>query len=559
MTTLLDWSQVNKKILDFQTSMDLEKNSDAFIYYCLNRILKVDPDEITSCITDGRFDRGIDAVFIESTADRKIIHLFQMKCLQEFKPTTRNFPSEETNKILSFLDGLLKKSEEMEGTCNSLLYSKVKAIWDVLEQEPHDIHIHLCTNAQKLEEKHRDDFLSALKTRSEYIVLNEYDLAALSSIESGSKRKERTLNVTLFEENNFERSDGAMRGLIGTIRAQELIKFLTDDTCPGKIDESLFEENIRLYLGEKNEINSKIYASALSKSSVEFWYLNNGITIVCDSYKYLTGQHNAPVAIKNPQIVNGGQTSFSLFEAYSRDFKKLEKVKVLVKIIETDDSQFRGRIAEATNSQTMIRSRDLRSNDNVQITLEDTLKDFGYYYERKSSQHSDKPHSQRIDARKAGQIMFSYYHREPDKAKSASEKIFGEYYELIFDPHSINAEKLLSCHKLYQDLEQRKNLVVQSMKTKMKSQYDEAWIVEGIFYALYIVSVLCERDGINLDDYNQARTKIDEAIQIVGAYAKSHKRVSAYRMFRSSGTKEALRIFSPAKQIELPFDDASAA
>lgn len=482
-----------------------------------------------------------------------------MKCQEEFKPTARNFPSEETNKILSFLDALLRKSEELKDTCNDLLYSKVMAIWDVLDQEPHDIHIHLCTNAQKLEKKHKEAFVTALKSRSEHIVLNEYDLAALSSIELGSKKKERTLNLKLFEENNFERSDGAMRGLIGTVKAQELISLLTDDTCPGKIDESLFEENIRLYLGEKNEINSKIYASALSQNAAEFWYLNNGITIVCDSYRYITSQSNAPVSIKNPQIVNGGQTSFSLFEAYNKDFKKLDKVKVLVKIIETDDSEFRSCIAEATNSQTMIRSRDLRSNDSVQLRLEDAMKDHGFYYERKNNQYSDKPHSQRIDARKAGQILFSYYHKEPDKAKSASERIFGEYYDLIFDAHSVTPEKLLSCHRLYQDLEYRKSLVVQSMKNKMKSQYDEAWIVEGIFHALYMVGVLCERDGILLEDYEQAKTKIDEAIQVVGAYSKLHKRVSAYRMFRSAGTKDSLRTFSPAKQIEFSFDEADAA
>jgi hypothetical protein len=555
----LEWSQVNKKILDFQTSADLKETSEAFIYYSLNRILGIDINEITSCITDGQFDRGIDAIFIESSENRKIIHLFQMKCYENFKPTARNFPSNETSKILSFLDDLLQASDNMESTCNSLLYSKVKTIWDLLAQEPYDIHIHFCTNAQNLEETHRDSFLSTLRSRSQYIVLKEYDLNTMSAIEVGSRKKERTLSIKLFEENNFERSDGAMRGLIGSIKAQELIKFLTDDTVPGKIDETLFEENIRLYLGEKNEVNYKIYKSALSQNSAEFWYLNNGITIVCDSYKYITNLSNAPVSIKNPQIVNGGQTSFSLFEAYSKNFKQLEKVKVLVKIIETDDAQFRARIAEATNSQTVIRSRDLRSNDTVQITLEDALKDHGYFYERKNDQYADKTQLQRIDARKAGQIMFSYYHKEPDKAKSASEKIFGEYYDLIFDPHSINPEKLLACYKLYQDLETRKNIVVQSMKTKLKSQYEEAWIVEGIFHTLYMVGVLCERDGVNLEDYNLASTKINEAIEVVGAYAKSQKSVSAYRMFRSSKTKDALRTFTPAEQIELSFDKVDAA
>ncbi len=558
MITLLDWGQVNQKVSNFRETMALKSRSDAFIYYCLNHILKIDLDDITSCVTDGKFDRGIDAVFIESSVDKKIIHFFQMKCRDEFKPTVRNFPSEEINKILSFLDDLLKKSEKMEGTCNPLLFSKVKAIWDLLYQEPYDVHIHLCTNAQKLAENFRKPFVEALAKRGDLISLFEHDLAVFSLLELGSRKKERTLSIKLFEEQNFERTDGSMRGLIGTVKAQELITFLTDESSPSKIDKFLFEENIRLYLGEKNEINSKIYNSALSSNAAEFWYLNNGITIVCDSYRYLTSQTNAPVFIKNPQIVNGGQTSFSLFEAYNRDFKKLEKVKVLVKIIETDDAEFRSRIAEATNSQTMIRSRDLRSNDNVQLKLESTLKDHGYFYERKSNQHQDKPHIQRIDARKAGQIMFSYYHKEPEKAKSASEKIFGEYYELIFDPHSITAERLLTCHKLYQDIEQQKNLVLQNMKTKLQAHYSEAWIVEGIFHVLYMVGHLCERDSIALEEYKEAQTKVAEAIQIVDTFVQKQKGASAYRIFRSAGTKNALKIFSPAQQTEMIFKSQEA-
>ena len=554
MATLLDWSQVNQKVSAFRGTTGIKNQSDAFIYYCISRILKIDNDEISSCVTDGRFDRGIDAVFIESTPDKKIIHLFQMKCREEFEPTVRNFPSDETNKILTFLDDLLGKSEEMERTCNSMLFSKVKAIWDLITHDPHDIYVHLCTNGQKLAESYRKSFVESLRKRSNLIRLYEYDLAALSSIELGSRRRERTLNLKLFEEQNFERTDGAMRGLIGTVKAQELITFLTDESCPGKIDESLFEENIRLYLGEKNEINYKIYRSALSSSSAEFWYLNNGITIVCDSYRYVTAQANAPVSIKNPQIVNGGQTSFSLFDAYTRDFKKLEKVKVLVKIIETDDVEFRARIAEATNSQTMIRSRDLRSNDNVQLQLESALLDHGYFYERKSNQHQNRPYSQRIDARKAGQILFSYYHKEPEKAKSASEKIFGEYYDFIFDPHSITAQKLLTCYKLYQDIECRKNLVVQGMKAQLQAEYSEAWIVEGIFHVLYVTGHLCERDCISLDDYEEARKRIDEAMQIVNAFVEKQKGASAYRIFRSAGTKHELRAFSPAKQMEMKFE-----
>jgi hypothetical protein len=538
--------------------MNLNGASEAFIYYCLSRVLKLDDGELGSLVTDGQFDRGIDAVYIEEKQDGPTIHLFQMKCYKEFKPNDRNFPSSELEKILSFLDDLLSKSDGMEKTCNGFLFSKVKDIWGVILEEPCSIVVHLCTNAQGLEDKYVEPFKANLRRKGELVSFEEHDIDRLSYIEMGSRKVEKDISVKLFEEQNFERTDGAMRGLIGTIKAEEFIRFLTDQNT-GNIDENLFNENIRLYLGEKNEVNSKIYNSAVSGGSSEFWYLNNGITIVCDSYKYNTSQSDAPVRIKNPQIVNGGQTSFSLYEASKAAINSINKVRVLIKIIETDDIKFRARIAEATNSQTMIRSRDLRSNDEIQLKLEDTLKDYGYFYERKRNQYFDVLYSKKIDAHKAGQVIYSYYHQEPQKAKAASEKVFGEYYDTIFDPKVISAEKVLVCYGLYMDIEKRKEQVQSDMKSNMKPFYSEAWLVEGGFYVLYMVSVLCERESIALDNYDECKNKIDEAMDLIGSFVNSHSRASAYRLFRSADTKERIRNFRPAEQIELPLEKTSAA
>lgn len=559
MTTMLDWSQVKNKVSKFKEMLSLSKDSEAFIYYCLDRVLKLDVDDSTSAITEGGDDRGIDAVYIQNTQDRKIVHLFQMKTYDQFdKAKKKEFPSNETEKILSFVSDLLSKATNMKDSCNALLYSKVEDIWDALEESTYDFEIHLCSNGLKLPPKKLEAFKQSLKQYQVFSVI-EHDLETLAKIELGSHRTSRSMQIRLLEEQNFERSDGYMRGLIGSVNADEFVSFLDNEVCPGQIDETLFEENIRLYLGEKNEVNTKILQSALSDNPVEFWYLNNGITIVCDSYKYQPKLANPVVAIDNPQIVNGGQTSYSLFEAKRRDALKTLNIKVLVKIIETKDNVFRNKIAEATNSQTPIRSRDLRSNDVIQLKLEETLHGYGYFYDRKKNQNSNQPYAKRIDALKAGQIIMAYYMREPDKAKTQSDKIFGEFYELVFDPHTLSAEKLLTVHKLYETIEDRKKIAQHQMRGHTKRDYSEQWIIEGIYHVLYAVGLLCERDSIELDDYDSAKEKIDEAIKVTGEYVNSQKRASAYRIFRSAHTKSAMRNLYPATQMELPLNQEQAA
>lgn len=559
MTTMLDWSQVKNKVSKFKGMLSLSKDSEAFIYYCLDRILKLDADDAAAAITEGGDDRGIDAVHIQNTQDKKVVHLFQMKTYEKFdKAKKKEFPSNETDKILSFIGDLLSKPGNMQDTCNALLYSKVEDIWDALEEDTYDFEIHLCSNGLKLAPKKLEAFKQSLKQYQVFSVI-EHDLETLAKIELGSHRSNRSLQIRLLEEQNFERSDGYMRGLIGSVNASEFVSFLENEVCPGQIDETLFEENIRLYLGEKNDVNTKILQSALSDNPVEFWYLNNGITIVCDSYKYQPKLANPVVAIDNPQIVNGGQTSFSLFEAKKRDALKTPNIKVLVKIIETKDNIFRNKIAEATNSQTPIRSRDLRSNDIIQLKLEEVLASKGYYYDRKKNQHSDKPYSQRIDALKAGQVIMAYYMREPDKAKTQSDKIFGEYYELVFDPHTLTAEKLMTVHKLYESIENRKKIAQHKMRGLTKKDYSEQWIIEGIYHVLYAIGLLCERDGVELEDFEEASNRIDEAIKVTGDYVASQKRASAYRIFRSAHTKTAMRNVYPATQMELPLSEGRAA
>ncbi len=68
----------------------------------------------------------------------------------------------------------------------------------------------------------------------------------------------------------------------------------------------LFARNIRGYLGETG-INQEI-RKTLRKDPASFWYLNNGITIVCDDAMLESSSGHERMVISNPQIINGQQS-----------------------------------------------------------------------------------------------------------------------------------------------------------------------------------------------------------------------------------------------------------
>src|SRR5690606_20590748 len=157
------------------------------------------------------------------------------------------------------------------------------------------------------------------------------------------------------------------------------------------------------------------------------------------------------------------------------------------------------KIAEATNSQTPIRSRDLRSNDPILIRLESALRAKGWFLDRKRDQHAEQPETQRIDALKLGQIWLSFVRGEPDRAKTASDRIFGEYFPLIFDPQKMSEDRVIGIWAFYNALEARRRAILQqsrSMRDRSRGAVEAFWMIEGVFHLAYAVKRLADRQGI---------------------------------------------------------------
>jgi len=132
------------------------------------------------------------------------------------------------------------------------------------------------------------------------------------------------------------------------VNAKEFVDNILRDEN-GNIRNEVFEENIRAYLGN-TPVNEKIKKTLTDNDKKKlFSVLNNGITIVTPE---LTLTPNSKeVDLVNYQIINGCQTSNTLFENYeSLD----DSINVVMKCIESSNEDNITNIISATNSQTGI-------------------------------------------------------------------------------------------------------------------------------------------------------------------------------------------------------------
>ncbi len=150
MGTLIDWSTVNRQIETYKQAYDWDTRSKALAHVLLDRLFRAEPDEVEDAITDGGQDRGVDAVVIQDGLKPPLVHLFQVKCVDKYEKSKNRFPSNEIDKLLSFVADLLEKRPGLKNTCNPVLWQHVQEIWELLESSNPQFVVHLAGNQDRI-------------------------------------------------------------------------------------------------------------------------------------------------------------------------------------------------------------------------------------------------------------------------------------------------------------------------------------------------------------------------------------------------------------------------
>jgi hypothetical protein len=171
-------------------------------------------------------------------------------------------------------------------------------------------------------------------------------------------------------------------GFVCLVTLRDYLAFITDDD--GHLRSHLFEGNVRDYQG-KTEVNVEIRKTLETVSSEDFWWLNNGVSVICSNAS-LSGK---TLTIEDAEIVNGLQSSREIYNAlHGKDLSK-EPRNLLVRLLKPQSQESRDRIIKATNSQTPIPAASLRATDKIHRDIEDYLYSKGYFYDRRKNYYKN--------------------------------------------------------------------------------------------------------------------------------------------------------------------------
>jgi hypothetical protein len=129
----------------------------------------------------------------------------------------------------------------------------------------------------------------------------------------------------------------------------------------------LLESNVRAFLQQTGSINKGIRDTIRSDKPYMFLPYNNGLAVTASEVKTnLKDGHLMLESIKDFQIVNGGQTTASLFHTEKKYKLSLSQIYVQMKLTVIRDHELKNRevpnISKFANSQNKVSDLDLSSN-----------------------------------------------------------------------------------------------------------------------------------------------------------------------------------------------------
>ena len=426
------------------------KADEVFEFFTCEQVLKdyvFTDEELLSGSVDGRNDGGIDEVFIivnghladqipgafwpkaDATLD---VYFITCKHDDSFKmiPVEKMIPT-----LMDLLD-FSKPSDTMKNAYNEKLLGKRELLISTYKKlaltlTRFNIHlIYACRGNTKIE-----DNIHAKAEQAISICEEAFSNCSVTFEFWGNEilLERYHEHIKTSAELYFEQCinhNGQYVVLVPIFRYYEFLKNENES-----LNKRLFEANVRDSLG-LNAVNSDIRRSLFSKGCADFWWLNNGITLI-GSQAYITGK---TITISDVQIVNGMQTSVSIFDYCASVLGENKDVTderlVLIKVIISTDEKINDEIIFATNNQTNVETTALKATDRLQKDIEAILLANEIYYERRTNYYQNQGIPDRIIvtplAIAAGYISLIY--KNPYVASNLKQKFMrnDQKYERVF-------------------------------------------------------------------------------------------------------------------------------
>lgn len=310
----------------------------------------------------------------------------------------------------------------------------------------------------------------------------------------------------------FSGSVAELRGefgqaIVGTVTASELARLHQ------KHKNQLFEGNVRLFIGErKGGINEKMVETAGARPG-DFWALNNGITIVANSFEGTTENR---YLLRQFSIVNGCQTTVSLSRAIEQN-PEASKSQVLVRVVAARKTLLTD-IVRYNNTQNPVKLSAVRLLDPIQEALRSAFSTIDYVYAPKQEGARLVKSPKRIDLEKIAQYLAAMSEETILDALRRKLELFDRSYKLVF-PRGIRAEKVFLAWLLALEIETQRTAMLGEHKDSDDVVMKAILGINGTPWGIFVASTLIDKSESDLSKLTLQRMTTAEFKSALAKYA----------------------------------------
>lgn len=539
----------------FKEENDLKsKDSEIFELFSLSQIMKNEDitfENIMDSITDGGNDGGIDSIiilhngdYIEEDTEYKCKQSSVLKLIITQCKTENTFKENVIDKLLStfpILFNLDAIDEDLAKRFNPQIINKrniLTKIWTdtCIEGGKIEVEINYACLANDFE------VVPAFESKQEQLKKLCRDLFSTDEIQfkcysskdllSLYRTHKRHRSQIIFKDIPLSVSYGdSGLGYIGLVKLIDYKSFLT---LNDKINEELFESNIRHFQGNV-DVNNKIRKTLEHIFDRDFWWLNNGITIIAEN----PTSRSKILVIENAQIVNGLQTSYSIFNL--GNINNDDERSVLVKVIICNNKDITDNIIEATNFQNAVSPGLLRATDDIQKDIEMYFLQHGYYYDRRKNYYKNqgKPGNKIFGIQFLAQAIKAIILKDPHSARATPTSLLKteSSYKSIFKKQD-DYKAYLNCCLIFS----KTHHAILNLNDKSLKNY----IINFKYHIALLTTVMVLGNKFNYtmeEISNIDITKIDENImnktimkmkELINSYKETHPQNNLINVAKSS-------------------------
>ncbi len=473
-------AELEARIADLPSPLPRSRVFDVLATEVALKHFDLTPDEIEAGLTDGGGDGGVDAayVFLNQelvTEDHEVLQpgfvagsSYRGASLSIWLIQAKEEKSFKSGTLVTVIDGLrdmldLQKDRprlEADGY-SELILDRIFEFRDALVALRR-VHPSASVNFAYVAIGDSSTTANTVKVKSralETLIKDELSIGTPTVRLMGAEEIWDALKETpnygselrVLESFAHETADGE-RSYVCLVTLKDYLGFITDDN-DGSYRDYLFDGNVRHHEGSKASVNREISEGLADEGAPEFWWLNNGVTVICSA----ASSQGKTFALDDVQIVNGLQTSRTIYDTLgSTDPSDPALARhVLVRIIESDDPATVNKVIRATNRQTPVREESLRATDEVQLLIDRHMLSEGLYYDRRRNYYKNigKPRAKIVGVRALTQAMLAVVLGKPDDARARPGDYLSDdaQYETVFTIHAkveiypwaIRAQKLV--------------------------------------------------------------------------------------------------------------------